>query len=155
MICSTNDLGINKVMSHGAVLVVEYALEWRFNSDQSNATWQRYSDYVHQDIPARQLQDQQSEYDLSVNNPISTRYQMSRLSPPVHEAPGDVDTSTPVRKRKRGNSEADDDVRQIGQIENPQIGQIKNVKNVKFKMTEVVKLKVDKFLVLEFLKLVV
>ena len=45
----------------------------------------------------------------------------------MYDTPGDVDTSTPVRKRKRGIPEADVEVRQIGQIENRQIGQIENV----------------------------
>jgi hypothetical protein len=137
-----DNLGIHKVMSHGAVLVVQYDLEWRFNADQSNATWQRNDDYETQEDPAQQLQLQQKEYDLSVNNAMSTRYRMSRLSPPVYDTPGDVDTSTPVRKRKRGYPDADVDARQIesrqienrqierrqtGQIESRQIGQNENV----------------------------
>jgi hypothetical protein len=57
-----HELGISKVMTDGAVLVVQYDLAWRFSLDQSSRITGAY-----QISPGSQLQVQASTYDRSVN----------------------------------------------------------------------------------------
>ena len=101
-----NVIGVDKVMSHGAVLVVEYDLGCRFNADQSNLTWSTHPEfYLPQDTPAEQMQDMRTRCDLFTNTSQSTRLPMSKLSPSRCSSPVDVDEATPLRKRKRGKKE--------------------------------------------------
>ena len=101
----TEGMFIKKKLSHHATVMVDWNLQWRFSSDQSNNIA-----YVMQEPPPIQMQVQSRSYTQTVNFGSETVHTMRTLSevelrPKESDAressSANVDESTPSRLSKR------------------------------------------------------